>query len=77
MAYWIDPRTQVPAGGTRTLSFYADTEEDIAKLPTSTQEGTGGLDRTDNRPVEQGSDCICIGNSSLYVLNSEDVWVKM
>lgn len=77
MAYWIDHRSKVAAGGTRTLSFYADTEADIATLPTSTTEGTGGLDSTDNRVVGYGSDCICIANSLVYVLNSSDEWVQM
>ena len=49
------------------MSFYADTEADVANLPTSQT----------SQDVKKGSDCFVIETSDVYILNSQDTWVKI
>lgn len=79
MAYWIDSSTSYTGMGYPVQrDFYCDTSADINDLPTSTHEGVQqGNDTVSCKPVSKGSSCLCIGSSSLYVLNSQDKWVEM
>lgn len=43
-------------------AFVADTESDIASLPTQ---------------CAPGSTCLVVGNSSLYVLGNDNIWHKL
>ena len=75
MSYWIDPTDDSQKGGTR--AFMADSESDIATLPTSSTVGTGGINDTDNEKVIRGSSCLCLENSTIYYLNSSDQWIAL
>lgn len=78
MAYWFDESSTANAtGSTRQIDFYADTDEDIATLPTSSTEGVPQGDTVTHKKVDKGSSCMVIGSSSYYVLNSNDEWTKM
>ena len=78
MAYWFDDLiTSNATGGTRQIDFYCDTAADIADLPTSEHEGVNQGDTVTHKKVDKGSSCLCIGNSSLYMLDSNDNWVEM
>lgn len=55
----------------RQMKFVVDTEADIANLPNLADNDPGTQD------VMAGSAAFCIGNSSLYMLNSEGVWKKV
>jgi len=75
--YWIDRNSQ-PKGITNQVDFYCDTTADITNLPTSQNEGVQqGNDNVSNKPVAKGSTCLCIGSSSLYILNSSDIWTEV
>ena len=61
-------------GGSIPSELWADTEEDIANLPTQTRyvKGIG--------TVATGSTCFVAGDgsgASIYGLRSDEVWVKM
>lgn len=45
--------------------FVADTEADVADLPTSSNE------------VDPGSTCIVVATSNVYMLNNQKEWVKL
>lgn len=78
MAYWIDESSLSNVyGSSRQLDFYCDTAADIANLPTHTKEGVPQGDTVTHKKVDKGSSCLCIADSSLYMLNSEDEWIKM
>ena len=77
MAYWYD-ESQVVKGSSRKIEFIADTEQDIANLPTSTengvvQEGNSTL----HLPVAKGSSCLVLEPACYYILNSSDQWIKL
>jgi len=48
--------------GVYVTQFVADSEEDIAELPTS---------------VQPGSTCIVVATSNVYMLNNQKVWSKL
>ena len=47
------------------VEYVVDTEADIALLPT------------DGRQAWPGSTCIVIENSTVYMLNNQNIWVKL
>ena len=57
--------------------FVCDTSDDVATLPTSIAEGTGGKSKYDNQKCSAGSTAIIATNSgsNSYILNNSDVWV--
>jgi len=59
--------------------FLATSNSDIATLPTTTTEGTGGKADGDNGIVAFGSICIVADGSTaeVYILGPENSWVKM
>lgn len=73
--HWIDGTDRNQAGKTRSL--VCDFASDLAYLPTSSAEGTGGENDTANEKVAKGSTCLCIEESAIYILNSEDTWVQI
>lgn len=75
MAFYVDPTDDNQKNGTK--AFIADFEADITTLPTSSAEGTGGISSSDNDMVAKASSCLCLENSSIYYLNSEDTWVQL
>lgn len=57
--------------------FVADTASEIngGVLPTTTTAGTGELVNVPKVPM--GSWCIAIDTADVYMLTSEDAWVKL
>ena len=57
--------------------FVCDTSDDVATLPTSIAEGTGGNSKYDNQKCSAGSTAIIATNSgsNSYILNNSDVWI--
>lgn len=57
--------------------FVCDTSDDVATLPTSIAEGTGGKSKYDNQKCSAGSTaCIATNSgSNSYILNNSDVWI--
>ena len=57
--------------------FVCDTSDDVATLPTSIVEGTGGKSKYDNQKCSAGSTaCIATNSgSNSYILNNSDVWI--
>lgn len=62
----------------RQESFFVETEEDISKLPTTTTEGdkTKAKDSA-YRKVAAGSIALCIETGDVYILNTNDNWIKV
>ena len=74
--YWINENET--KGTSRQLAFYCDTTSDIPNLPTSQASGVQqGEDEVSCLPCKIGSSCLCLGNSSLWILNSSNVWVEV
>lgn len=80
--YWID--TSDPGrlnSSDRQIAFWADDEGSLSELPTTSAPGVQqGDDTVSCKPVGKGSTCMVIGNgtgATLYVLNSNDEWVRM
>ena len=59
--------------------FLATSSGDIATLPTTTEEGTGGKAPGDNAKCAYGSTCIVADGSSteVYILDPNNTWTKM
>ena len=75
--YWISESSK-NYGSSQQVPFYCDSSADIANLPTSQNAGVQqGEDTVSCLPCAKGSSCFCIGDSSLYVLNSSDAWVEV
>lgn len=74
MAYWIDNTDSDQTGNTK--AFMCDAASDISSLPTSSAEG-GGDDIVARQKVAKGSSCLCLGEGTLYILNSSDIWVQL
>lgn len=57
--------------------FVCDTSDDVATLPTSIAEGTGGKSKYDNQKCSAGSTAYIatISGSNSYILNNSDVWI--
>ena len=57
--------------------FLCDTSDDIATLPNSTTEGSGGKSKYDNQKCSSGSTAFIADTAEttkFYVLNNQDVW---
>ena len=76
MAYFIDYNNSYVPG--KQVSFFCDTPDDIQNLPTSRREGVpqSGDTSVDDKVVA-GSTCLCISTGDVYMLNSNDEWVKL
>lgn len=57
--------------------FVCDTSDDVATLPTSIAEGTGGKSKYDNQKCSAGSSATIATNSgsNSYILNNSDEWI--
>lgn len=76
MAYWINQAGNKNRPNWR--QFYCDTDTDIANLPTSDTEGVKqDGDSTAHKACSVGSECLVLGTTSVYVLNSSDNWVEL
>lgn len=76
MAYWINE-----AGNKNRPNwhqFYCDADIDISNLPTSSTEGVKqDRDSMAHKCCAVGSECLVLGTTSVYVLNSSDNWVAL
>ena len=76
--YWIDEKNTKLNGTSKQVSFYCDSSSDIVNLPTSKTYGVKqGDDNCSNLPVNKGSSCLCIEDSTLWILNSLDTWIRI
>lgn len=58
--------------------FIADTLDDVQKLPRLKTEGTQqGGDSTSNDCVMAGSTCLCLEDSSVWILGNDDKWKEL
>ena len=58
--------------------FLADNISDIDKLPHITSKGEQqGNNTSSNAMISAGSKCLCIENSSWYILGNDDIWHKI
>lgn len=57
--------------------FVCDTSDDVATLPTSIAEGTGGKSKYDNQKCSAGSSATIAmsSGSNSYILNNSDEWI--
>ncbi len=75
--YWIDESSQARGTG-KQIDFYCDDASDVQNLPTSSSPGVQqGDDTVSCKPCGIGSFCLCIGESSGYILNSNDQWTEV
>lgn len=75
--YWISNDAE-SHGSSKQVSFMCDSLTDISNLPTSQASGVQqGEDTASYLPCAKGSSCFCIGESSLFILNSNDVWTEV
>ena len=75
MSYWLDDTSDRDPTSRRCLDFMIDTADDLNSLPSINHTGVPQSDdSTVHLPVEKGSTAFCIGNSNLYMLNSEGEW---
>ena len=76
MAYWIDASTK--ANNSRQFSFYMDTDADKNSLPTTVASGVQqGEDTVSCLPCGKGSTAFSIASGSVFVLNSNNEWMKI
>ena len=76
MAYWINQTGNKNRPNWR--QFYCDTDTDIKNLPTSSVAGVKQDENsTAHKCCSVGSECLVLGTTSVYVLNSSDEWVKL
>ena len=75
MAYFLDHNVEYLPGGQK--SYFCDTASDVADLPTSSAEGANMGDSVTHLKCAPGSFCLCIGDSSGWILNSEDQWIEV
>lgn len=62
----------------RREQFIAETESDIAKLPTSTAAGDISASYGDAyQKVEFGSMALCVQTGDIYMLTSNNQWTKV
>lgn len=73
--YWLDDTSDRDPTSRRVVDFIMDSTDDIPSLPRIGVYGTPQPDDSFvHYPVEKGSTALCIANSSLYMLNSDNVW---
>ena len=63
MAFWVDPKVKV--GNNKQRDYIADTEADVANLPTAEED------------VDVGASCLVIESANVYMLNSQRVWTPL
>ena len=58
--------------------FVCDTSDDVATLPTSIAEGTGGKSKYDNQKCSAGSTVHIVSETEnkSYMLNNQDNWIE-
>ena len=67
MAWWESPKSQLNNSTER--SFYADTEADVANIPTSKDDY--------EQREDPGSDCMVIETANIYMLDSTRTCIPM
>ena len=68
--FWIQ-QTGTNHNNSAYRLFYAETDSDIALLPTNLVEGTqDNGDTVANQICSLGSECLCLSTGELYVLST-------
>ena len=68
--FWIQ-QTGTNHNNSAYRLFYAETDSDIALLPTNLVEGTqDNGDTVANQTCSLGSECLCLSTGELYVLST-------
>lgn len=75
MAYWIDHKESYVAG--KQITFFMDSDSDVADLPTSTELGVEQDDSVAHQKVAKGSTALSIDSGNVYMLNSSDTWMQI
>lgn len=75
--YWIQESGN--SNNANYKSFICDYKSDIDKLPTQTLNGAlQNNDTVSSKPVAAGSDCLCLEDSSVWILGKEtDSWQRL
>lgn len=75
--FWYDDNSYRDPTSRRVVDFLMDSVEDLSDLPGINKRGTPQPDdSTVHLPVEKGSTALCISDASLYILNSQNQWIK-
>lgn len=75
MAYWIDHKGS--HGETRQISFFVDSDSDVANLPTELADGQEQEDSVTHRKVARGSRALAIDSGKKYILDSSNNWTEV
>ena len=76
MAYWIEESASV--GNARQITYLMDTDTDKDSLPTTSAPGVQqGEDEVMHMPCGKGSKALSIESGSVFILNSNDEWIKI
>lgn len=76
MAYWFKAGSN--SGSSRQIEFLMDSDADVSSLPTSSQNGTKQQnDDVSHLKCGKGSVALSIGTGNVFILNSNDFWVKI
>ena len=68
--FWIQ-KTGTKNDNSAYRLFYAETDSDIALLPTNLVKGTqDNGDTVANQTCSLGSECLCLSTGELYVLST-------
>lgn len=75
--FWYDDNSNRDPTSRRVVDFFCDTPADVADLPGIKKYGKPQPDdSTVHLPVEKGSTAMVISDASLYILNSQNQWIK-
>lgn len=78
MAYWVQ-ETSTTQNMSNYRSFYCDYRTDIDKLPRVGIEGEPQKnDTVSHKPCSHGSDCLCLEDSSVWILGKDtNAWQEI
>ena len=78
MAYFLDTSAAHEATSSNVKYFKADTEADVANLPTNLAEGVQqGVNTVLHLKCAPGSECFVLDPPSVYMLNSSGEWLEL
>ena len=76
MAYWF--KAGSTPGSSRQIEYLMDSDSDVSSLPTSSSDGTKQQgDSIVHLKCGKGSIALSIGTGNIFILNSNDSWVKI
>ena len=76
MAYWINQIGN--SNRANWKSFYCDTDDDIALLPTANSFGIKqDVDPTAHKKCSIGSECMSLSSAKVFILGSDNTWKEI